>query len=221
MMLLTCFKSAFRLLQSNRRPLLVALISFYIIGCTTPPESETNVDWQQHRATLNQIESYRVTGKLGYKDPEQSQSLNFIWTHSPTKSELRLTNFLGQTMLNLTTDDRSTQVNTFGGDTYTGSDPSELIYRLTGIIIPFEQMNSWIKGLPTPEDRYALNEQSTLSNVTTQSTNNLWNLDYQSYTDVENPITGETQLLPMPKSLRLTKDKLLIKLAITKWTLNP
>ncbi|WP_117233523.1 lipoprotein insertase outer membrane protein LolB [Vibrio maerlii] len=203
------------------RLLVVLSISLYLVGCATPPESETNVDWQQHQSQLQEITHFRVTGKLGYKDSEQSQSLNFIWQHSPEKSELRLTNFLGQTMLNLTTDGTSTKVDTFGGDSYTGSNPSQLIYQLTGIIIPYQQMNSWIKGVPTSNDTYTLNEQSTLASISSPITNKPWLLSYQSYMDVASTANAQDAQLPMPKSLRLTRDDLLIKLAITKWTLNP
>ncbi|MGC9491407.1 lipoprotein insertase outer membrane protein LolB, partial [Vibrio genomosp. F10] len=125
------------------------LISFIftvllLAGCSTLPESQTSVEWQAHLDKLRSITQYKTIGKLGYISPEQRQSLNFQWKHTPVLEQLRLTTFIGQTVLNLSITESGSVVNTYDNQTLSHQSADVLIEQLTGLTIPIEQLEDWL-----------------------------------------------------------------------------
>lgn len=194
---------------------LILFTAMFLHGCATI-ESTTNVEWQSHQQRLAQVTQYRASGKLGYISPEQRQSLNFQWSNAPDSTQVRMTTFLGQTALNLTSSPNEASVETYDGETYTAPSPEVLIQRLTGLNIPVEQLNDWMLGRPTQADDYQLNQTNTLASLTKQVGAHTWKLDYLSYQDVQ--YLGSA--LPLPKKLKLTQGDISINIVISTWKFN-
>ncbi|MGF1719762.1 lipoprotein insertase outer membrane protein LolB [Vibrio kyushuensis] len=202
----------------NFRQLLSFVIPIlFLAGCSTLPESQTSVEWQAHQVKLDSITQYQAAGKLGYISPEQRQSLNFQWKHSPEHGQLRMTTFIGQTVLNLTMTPTGAIVNTYDNQTLANPSADVLIEQLTGLTIPVEQLQDWLLGNPTSADEFQLSENNTLSYLTKRVGNQQWQLQYLSYQDVE--YLGDT--LPLPNKIKLIHQDTSINLVITKWTLTP
>lgn len=198
------------------RSLFVALFGALILaGCATI-DSTTNVEWQTHQHRLATITSYQAVGKLGYIAPDQRQSLNVQWQHSPTLTHLRLTTFLGQTALNLKATPQGASVETYDDQVFHAASPQALITQLTGLTIPVEQLNDWMLGRPTQADDFKLNQTNTLASLTKKVGNQKWQLHYASYQDVL--LDGTT--LPLPKKMKLTQGDISINILISKWNLN-
>lgn len=187
-----------------------------ISGCSSLPKSSTNVKWQQQQAQLSSIKSYRATGKLNYISPEQRQSLYFQWKHSEDKSQLRLTTFLGQSVLNLVITPKKSTVTTYNDKVYTDANPSELVYRLTGLVLPVSQLQDWLLGKPTGADSYQLNPTNTVASIEKTVNGKEWQLNYQSYTDEK--IAANT--VPLPSKLSLKQGTTSLNITVSKWTLN-
>ncbi|CAM3116433.1 lipoprotein insertase outer membrane protein LolB [Vibrio neptunius] len=199
------------------RPLLIFLLSGLILsGCTTLNTSKTNVEWQTHQQRLDSILQYQSSGKLGYISPQQRQSLNFHWKHSPEASQLRLTTFIGQTALNLKSTPIGASVETYEDQTYTSHDAQSLIYRLTGLTLPVEQLNNWFLGSPIDADTYRLNDTNTLASLTKQVNGQIWQLDYLNYQDIQ----YQGSVLPLPQKLKLKQGDISINIVISKWNLD-
>ncbi|MCG9577809.1 lipoprotein insertase outer membrane protein LolB [Vibrio tubiashii] len=194
---------------------LLLVGTLFLHGCATI-DSTTNVEWQTHQQRLATIQDYRANGKLGYIAPEQRQSLNFQWAHSPTFTHLRMTTFLGQTALNLKSTPDGASVETYDDQTFYASSPEALIKQLTGLNIPVEQLNDWMLGRPTQADDYLLNETNTLASLTKQVGTQVWQLNYASYQDVL--IDGIA--LPLPKKMKLIQGDISINIIISKWNTN-
>ncbi|MFT1696888.1 lipoprotein insertase outer membrane protein LolB, partial [Vibrio cholerae] len=82
------------------------------------------------------------------------------------KLSLRLSNFLGQTVLNLQVDQQGARVDTYDDQIYRDQDAQSLIRNLTGLDFPVELLEDWILGLPTQATHNELNEQNTLATLT-------------------------------------------------------
>ncbi|ENM5880693.1 lipoprotein insertase outer membrane protein LolB [Vibrio metoecus] len=200
------------------RRLLPGVASLFLLaGCATTPPQPVNVQWQSHQLVLQQIQAYQLTGKLGYIAPDQRQSFNFQWQKSPQQLSLRLTNFLGQTVLNLRVDGQGAQVDTYDDQIYRDQDAQSLIRNLTGLDIPVAQLEDWILGLPTQATHYELNEQNTLAMLTKLASTAEWQVEYQRYQAIE----WQNQLIPLPDKLKLQQNKTSIQLVISQWTLLP
>lgn len=199
------------------RPFFIFLFSSLILsGCATLDTSTTNVEWQTHQQRLNSISQYQANGKLGYISPQQRQSLNFQWKHSPDFSQLRLTTFIGQTALNLKITPSGASVETYEDETYTSHDAQSLIYRLTGLTLPVEQLNNWFLGSPIDADTYRLNDTNTLASLTKQVNGQIWQLDYLNYQDIQ----YQGSALPLPQKLKLKQGDISINIVISKWNLD-
>ncbi|NLS11653.1 lipoprotein localization protein LolB [Vibrio sp. SM6] len=201
---------------------LMVLTPLLLLGCSSVPQSTLPVQWQQHQKTLQQIDQFQVTGKLGYISPEERQSLNFFWHHQPYYSELRLTTVLGQTALKLAISPDGARITTYEDDVFEGQDATSLIYRLTGLRIPVTQLPAWLLGLPQDEQQFTLNDQNTLASLTAESTRQgvtraPWHIAYQRYRDID--VNGER--LPLPSKLQLTQGDIKLNIVITKWTVTP
>ncbi|MCW8334523.1 lipoprotein insertase outer membrane protein LolB [Vibrio paucivorans] len=197
--------------------LISFLVAFLILsGCSSLPESQMSVEWQAHQDKLTSIETYKAVGKLGYISPLERQSLNFQWTHSQDRSQLRLTNFLGQTVLNLVITPQGAIVNTYDDQTFSDVSATQLVKRLTGLTIPVDQLQDWMLGMPTGSDSYELNVNNTLSTLNKTIANQDWQLEYLSYQDID----FNNSPLPLPQKMRLNQAETKINLVISKWTLN-
>lgn len=201
----------------NTRILFLFTLILTLFGCSTAPESIRDVEWQSHKQKLQQIESYQVIGKIGYISPQQRESMNFQWQKSPTQSQLRLTSFLGQTILNLSITEQGATVETYDNKIFTAGNGQDLINQLTGLDIPIDDLQDWVLGLPTQVDHFELNENNTLASIDKISGKQNWHVEYARYQ--EQPWQSEN--LPLPVRMQLNQDSTSIKLAISKWILNP
>ncbi|RJX71612.1 lipoprotein localization protein LolB [Vibrio sinensis] len=199
------------------RPLWIVGLLTLLSGCANLNNSTTNVEWEAHQTRLATITQYQSVGKLGYISPQERQSLNFQWQYSPTSSQLRMTTFLGQTVFNVVITPERAIAKTYDDQVVIDKSADDLIYRLTGLSIPIEQLNDWLLGLPTDADSYQLNPTHTLATLSKKINGKTWQLNYLSYQDVI--VNGVA--LPVPRKMKLIQDQISINLVITKWTLNP
>ncbi|MCF7503811.1 lipoprotein insertase outer membrane protein LolB [Vibrio sp. L3-7] len=200
-------------------------ITIIMVGCSSIPEQPTSVEWQTHQNRLLQIENYQASGKLAYISPEQRQSLNFIWKHSKNQSQLRLTTFLGQTVLNLTIDSSGAKVVTYDDQVFTDASASTLVEQLTGLQIPIDHLPQWFLGIPDKADAYQLNSTNTLESLSKQVSNQLWTLNFDNYRNTEMPTNLQldsaiAEKIPLPTRLSFKQDANKINIVVSKWTLK-
>ncbi|MCL9781914.1 lipoprotein insertase outer membrane protein LolB [Vibrio sp. S4M6] len=200
------------------KKILFFLITLTVIsGCSSLPKSSTNVQWQQQQARLTSIKSYQAIGKLNYISPKQRESLYFQWKHSDSKSQLRLTTFLGQSVLNLVITPKESSVTTYNNTVYKDTNPSRLVYKLTGLELPIKQLQDWLLGKPTGADNYQLNPTNTVASLDKVVDGAHWTLLYQAYTD--ETVDGNT--VPLPSKFSLKQGDTRLNITVSKWKLNP
>lgn len=176
------------------------------------------MEWQAHRQQLESLTQYTANGKLGYISPEQRQTLNFHWTYSANLTQVRLTTFLGQTVFNLTSTPNGAFIETYDDQKLSGQDANLLIYQLTGLNIPIEQLAGWLIGLPTNADTYQLNDLNTVASLSKELNQKTWALNYTEYRAFNVEDTERT--LPMPTRMQLVQDDTKLNLVVSKWTIK-
>lgn len=203
-------------LAANRFLILFTLL-FVLAGCSTVSNTPiSNIDWQAHQARLDKIEQFKISGKLGYISPEKRQSLNFQWQKGPNSSDLRLTSFLGQTVLHLTVTEQGAQVETYDDQIFRAQDAQTLIAQLTGLSIPVAPLEHWILGQPSDADDYILNNNNTLASLVKAIGPQRWLVTYNAYELVE---VANEKPLALPTKLKLTQANTKLNIVISKWTL--
>lgn len=191
-------------------PLLLITVLF---GCETTYQPQPySVEYQTHQQKLSMLTQFRVSGKLGYIDPTQRQSLNFTWDQSPQSSQLRLSTFLGKTVLTLTIDDNGAFVTDMDGHRYFDQNADQLFYQLTGMRLPIVSMRDWIKGQPTQADNFAVSSNGTLTSLSQTNAEQIWTMDYLSYSDEQDLI--------LPNKMTLSRQQIKLNIVISRWNLK-
>ncbi|MDE1240078.1 lipoprotein insertase outer membrane protein LolB [Vibrio aestuarianus] len=204
--------------MNHVKRLIVAFFTFGVLfGCSSLPEQITSVEWQSHQQQLQKITQYQVSGKLGYISPQQRQSLNFFWQKQQDSSQLRLSTFLGQTVLNLSITPQGATAETYDDQVLSAANADALVYQLTGLEIPIEQLQHWLLGLPNQADSYQLNDSNTLAFVDKTIAATPWHLDYQQYQFQQ----FADQTIPLPSKMKLKQANTSLNIVISKWILTP
>ncbi|WP_078751232.1 lipoprotein insertase outer membrane protein LolB [Enterovibrio nigricans] len=194
------------------RLFLLLFLSFLgLSGCTTTPPAPLT-QWEAHQAALSEIQHFTVKGKVAFISPEQRVSANFVWQQEGDTLSLRLSNFLGATLLKLDATPTHAELVDNDGKRYIGKNADKLLKSLTGIALPVDDMMFWIKGLPATGNDYQLgadNRLASLSENNIESNKPGWQLDYVSY-------DANTASL-LPSKIKMIKNDQKVNLVISQW----
>ncbi|MCW8833218.1 MAG: lipoprotein insertase outer membrane protein LolB [Colwellia sp.] len=202
---------------------LFFIASIMLSGCATqaPPTSSNNIQTvapEQRAAHLLKNKKWQLRGKIAFiqkrpdkQDKRESASIFWQVDESESTQTLDLTSYLGINVLHLSSMQGEHFLNV-DGEEYHSNNLSQLIYSLTGLTLPTEALNFWLKGLPyQTDDQVVLSTNTQLpASMTSNYHNASWHISYDKY-KVFNQ-------LPMATKFTIKKDGLLIKISIKQWT---
>ncbi|PML76492.1 lipoprotein insertase outer membrane protein LolB [Enterovibrio norvegicus] len=189
--------------------LLVASV-LGLSACATKPAPMT--EWETHEQTLLDITQFTAKGKVAFISPAQRVSANFVWEQNGDAMSLRLTNFLGSTLLKLEATPKGAILVDNEGQRYIGKDAASLLQKLTGIALPVNDMTQWIKGLPAETNDFTLGADNRLAFLSENdaSTNKPgWQLDYQTYDAATDSL--------LPAKIKMNQNDQKVNLVISNW----
>lgn len=191
--------------------LLLLLATFSLLGCVQIPPPQ-NIPWITHKQQLEDLSDWTLTGKLAIITPKEKHSLNIYWQQSGDDLHITLSAFLGSTVLDLKKNGLLTEIIDSNGDYFVGNDSEALIERLSGLVIPIDVLQQWIKGNPSAAS-FQLNQQNQVQSLSGMDRKKeLWMIDYSDY--------RATQGVNLPYKLQLKRTDLRLKFAISKWEIN-
>lgn len=199
---------------------LLPLSCLLLTACVTTSQNTTkgtgsasDPQWKTHQQELNQLRDYQTRGSFAYNGGETKTYAKFFWQqYTPEKYRLLLTNPLGSRELELTVEPDLARLTTKDGQVHMSDVPNELIYQLTGMEIPLDDLTAWLVGSPGRATDFTLDENHLLKNVTFEKNGEKWVLDYISYDTKTSPI--------LPNLIELRQGSRLIKLKMDSWTLK-
>jgi outer membrane lipoprotein LolB len=164
-----------------KQTLSALILTFFLTGCVMSPQPTVNLNSTAHQISLNQENRWLIKGKIGFKSPEKKQSANFRWQQAQQQYQLNMTSIIGTSILKMQGDEQSVTLIT-DDEIYKDSDPSHLIWRVTGWQIPIEKLRFWIKGQHQKHDKVITSEQGWVSQLQ-PSCNNCqnWIINYDNY----------------------------------------
>jgi outer membrane lipoprotein LolB len=203
--------SSKRFLSANA---LTLALAFILASCAAPPQPTVNLNSSAHQLSLEQQQHWMIKGKLGFKSPEKKQSAYLRWQQAPQKYKLNLTSIIGTSLLNMQGDVEGVTLIT-DDKTYQDSDPSHLIWRVTGWQIPVEKLRFWIKGQHQKNDQVLTSEQGWVSQLRPMCANcKNWLINYDNYKLVDDVWLPHKVVLHND----LNNSQLLIK--VNQWDLH-
>lgn len=193
---------------------LSLLFALLVTGCTQIPQQPPaqKVSWLIHQQQLENLTDWSLSGKLAIITQEERHSLNIYWAQTDNDFHITLTTFLGVTVLDIKKTSIGTQIIDNNGERFFGKDSEALIKRLSGLVIPIDVLQQWIKGNPN-DASYQLNKNNQVESLAGHDQKNaLWSINYQQYS----PVQG----IYLPQKLQLKRLDLRLKFAISKWQLK-
>lgn len=191
-------------------------------GCSNRPtlhESEQAV--LADKSALIQLNEWRIKGKIAWITPQERTSAYINWDNEQDSAQLVLTNVLGISLANMSYDPQLATLNA-DGETYTDINPERLIARTTGWQIPIAQLQYWIKGIASPQQKQSVNdvkynEDGSLNNFTSQCPScDKWKITYSQYKTWQ--IKESEYRLPAAITLVNLNSQAQLKLRISQWS---
>ncbi len=171
---------------------LLPLSCVLLTACTlTQPGGTGSADspqWRTRTQQLQQLNQYQTRGSFAYLSNEKKVYARFFWQqYHSERYRLLLTNPLGSTELELIVQPGMTQLTDSQGKKYFSDNPEEIIYQLTNMDIPLDNLRHWITGLPGDAKNFKLDANHLLKTVNYQQHGATWQVNYQSYDTSHNP----------------------------------
>lgn len=193
------------------------LLAIGILGCSAPPDNKPKRPvissvWLAQQVKLEALRNFRLQGKMAFRSKSQRLGANFNWEQKGDDYSLRLTSFLGTSLLKLDAKDGVITVISEEGKKFKGDDANKLLRKLVGINLPLEQMIGWLKGLPSAQNGFVLDENNQLSQLSqyrAPQQKRGWQVKYLGFMQ-----KGDVAL---PEAIQMTKDSQRVDLIIAKW----
>ena len=132
---------------------LVAAIILLSTACsmqpqTVSPSASPSDSWQQHQQRIAQLQDWKLSGKLGFRAPQQGGSAALKWTQEKDNYQLFLSGPFGVGNAKIFGDDETAEM--LYKDTVYRQPPQQLAMQLTGLPLPVDALSWWARGLPSP-----------------------------------------------------------------------
>jgi outer membrane lipoprotein LolB len=196
--------------------LLLALMLTH--GCSTQQsqltEQQKYQTIKQRNEKLSQINDWQFNGKIAFIQSDKRESASIWWQYQQENSrqKIDLTSYLGINILHLESN-KNIYTLEVGGESYQSSDLNEMIYSLTGLILPVDALTYWLRGLAyNSNDTISYHIDSKLPLMLTSEYNNQhWQITYANYRRVND--------VQLATKLTIKQNDQLIKILVKKWTL--
>lgn len=183
-----------------------------VTACSTKP-SQPLIDNSMRAQQIAKLDDWQFSGKIGFISPQKKQSANLFWLQQPEQQQIKLTTFLGINVLSIEGQDPHYQL-TVDGENYQTDNLTDLVYQLTGLVLPTQALTRWLLAAPYhPNDQVIYNDVSALpSELISHNYATAWHVYYQQYQPVKN--------MMLPMQLTLVQQNIKVKIKINQWTLR-
>ena len=191
--------------------LLAVAATLLLVACSmqpTPPVADPERAWAQHRERLQDLEQWRIRGRMALSTPDDSWQADLVWSQQQRDFRIQLIAPLGQGTLVL-------QGTPAGAELRSSEEPApvraadaeSLLYRRTGLRMPVESLRYWVRGLPAPggAPQLKLDPQGRLQSLQQFG----WRVDFRRYRQV-----GD---LALPDKVYLSGEGVDLRLVIRDW----
>ena len=203
-------------LMSSMAKVLSLLTLLVLAGCASksvdiaePLSDEIKEQrWQLHRSGLEQLQYWRLAGRLNLRVPGESGTVSIDWQQQQGRYSLLLDGPLGTSIARISGGDDGVSV-TVSNETRYGSSAEELLYALTGWQFPVSYLKHWVVGLPAPggDAHIALNNLGYPERIVQSG----WEVVYRK--------RSSTDGFRLPTRLTISSGDVRLSLIVSNWRL--
>jgi len=186
---------------------LMALSSLLIAGCSSFHQTLDNSTLADFRPNTS-LQRWEIQGRVGIRDRRangSSGSASLNWQQCGEQFDIRLSGPLGAGAAHLYGDNRQTTFKRSGELPVITDNPEQLLAEM-GWPLPVTALFDWIRGLPDPDQHYAIHP------LDTGFQQGGWDLNFAKTFAVDEFI--------VPARAVIEKDQLRLTLLLKKWDLQ-
>lgn len=201
-------------MQNNRFLIhgLWLLISLFLGACSTitskPTASQTATSiHEKHLATLVNIESFSLKGRIGVTTNPRGFSGGIEWQHAKANDNIDIFSPLGGKAANIVRNANEVILTSQDGHTVKARDAESLTQTTLGWRLPLNGLSDWALGKPTNSkiEASTWDENGWLSTLKQDG----WDISYENYV--------QTNGVFLPKKVLLKSEKVNLKLIVDEW----
>lgn len=195
------------------RTLFLTCVLSVLAGCAglTSKESVQGTGnpttWKAHKESINAIDGWQISGKIGIRAPSDSGSATLSWLQRQGYFDIRLAGPLsvGSARISGRTDDVVLDLSAQGR--FHSNSAEDLLEKGLGWRLPLTQLLWWVRGLPAPDSssQITLDSDSRLNQLEQDG----WHIQYLSYIEQNGYM--------LPERIKLQGQNLHITLVIKDW----
>lgn len=182
-----------------------------LAGCATTqlPSSEAErsaEQWQAQKASVEQLQTWELNGKVGLRTPQESTSANIDWRQTPYHFRILLSGPAGTGRSTLEGRDGRVSMTTSDGR-FEAESPEQLMDEQMGWSLPVSHLTDWVRGLPADDRPHQMTRDELGFPATLEQDG--WTIDYRRWTHFND--------LWLPGRLVMNYGDLRITLVVTRW----
>lgn len=195
------------------RRLFAHTLALLLAGCAAQAPQEAIQGpadagaWQAHKARIETIDGWQISGKVGIRAPQDSGSGTLFWLQRQDYFDIRLAGPLGRGATRLTGRPDAVELEVAGHGRFSADSPEALLEAQLGWGLPVSHLLWWVRGVPAPDSprKLALDDQGRLAQLTQDG----WQVDYLSYLEQDG--------FALPERIRIEGQDLRVTLVIKDW----
>jgi outer membrane lipoprotein LolB len=189
---------------------IILLVSLSLSGCATLTKQKARpIDQQSRTKSLHEINKWKIQGRIGVTGEGQRGSANIIWSQDKDKYDMKIIAPIGTKKVMIKGDSNHIALKSSSGDNINSNEPTKAIYDNLGWYLPIEHLSHWIKGIPSPSQKFKWYPKENGKFIFVQTG---WKVSFSL------PNTSKDNSLP--DLVVIDNYKTRIKISINKWLIN-
>jgi outer membrane lipoprotein LolB len=192
--------------------LLVALLSACASIAPKPVTEQSYQRWNQRLTQLQGFNQWAMRGRVALFVNDDVYNLGMGWIRERQHHVINLEAALGQGMIQLDKKPGQAQLTTSEGETSYGNSAQQLLLQATGLTLPVEGLESWVKGIPHNNSSYVpkIDAEGRVISLSQDG----WNINYFDY---QPEALSPSYSVDLPHKLYLKQDHIALKIVIDQW----
>jgi outer membrane lipoprotein LolB len=193
-------------------PVLLVVYFFSALGLTHPVRAEEIPPLaQQHQATLQDLQSFAIQGRMAVQYDAKGYSCQVHWHKNSDSQQISLISPLGNTLADIQVSAQGVLLISQDGKQYAAPDAEQLTQQLLGWPLPLSQLHDWILGRPS-SGAVSAQEWDAQGRLQRFKQND-WSVEYADYRATDN--------YALPGKLTLRHPNLYLRLIVDEWQTLP
>lgn len=139
--------------------------------------------------------NWHARGRFAYDSDQENRSGQFDWRRQGASYQIRLFGPLGMSSTRISGSSTGVEIES-DGESFASSQPDQLFFELTGMLIPIEELSHWMTGVAPEHIGHNLD----------------WQISYDNYQQIDKHL--------LPSRIDLKNQNTSIRIAITEWSLD-